>query len=63
MHGSTKKLPIKLNTVEIKFDIGDVFMNGKNRRGKSPSGEFKATTPENLLLSKQTIISRRNPNT
>ena len=26
-------------------------MNGENHRGKTPLGEFKATTPENPLLS------------
>ena len=26
-------------------------MNGENHRGKTSSGEFKVTTPENLLLS------------
>ena len=39
------------NAVEIKFDIGDLFMHGKNHRGKTPSGEFKVTTSKNPLLS------------
>ena len=34
-----------------KFDTGDLFTNGKNHRGKTPSGEFQDTTPKNLLLS------------
>ena len=34
-----------------KFDIGDLFTNRENHRGKTPPGEFKVTTLENLLLS------------
>ena len=37
--------------MENKFDIGDLFTNGENYRGKTPLGEFKVTTPENPLLS------------
>ena len=33
-------------------------MNRKNHRGKTPSGEFKVTTPENLLLSQQAVSSK-----
>ena len=36
--------------MEIKFDKSDLFMNGKNHRGKTPPSEFKVTTPENPLL-------------
>ena len=36
---------------EIKFDTGDLFTNGENDLGKTPLGEFKVTTLENLLLS------------
>ena len=36
--------------MENKFDIGDLFMNSENHQGKTPSGEFKFTTPENPLL-------------
>ena len=49
-HGSTNKSPTKLNVVENKFGIGDLFMNRKNHQGKTPPGEFKVTTLENLLL-------------
>ena len=49
--GGTNKSPTKLNAVENKIDTGDLFMNGKNHQGKIPPGEFKVTTPENLLLS------------
>ena len=48
--------------MEIKFDTGDLFMNGENHRGKTPLSEFKVTTPENPLLSKQMVTSKRNPN-
>ena len=51
--GSINKSPIKLNAAENKFDIGDLFTNGENHRGKTPPGDFKVTTPENPLLSKQ----------
>ena len=37
--------------------------NGKNHQGKTPPGEFKVTTPENPLLSKQAVTSKRNPGT
>ena len=37
--------------MEIKFDTGDLFTNEKNHWGKTPSGEFKVTTPKNPLLS------------
>ena len=29
----------------------ELFTNGENQRGKTLSGEFKVTTPENPLLS------------
>ena len=44
--------------MEIKFDTGDLFTNRENHRGKTPLGEFKVTTPENPLLSKETVISK-----
>ena len=53
--GSTNKSPTKLNAAEIKFDTNDLFTNRKNHRDKTPQGEFKVTTPNNPLLSKQTI--------
>ena len=46
--------------MEIKFDMGDLFTNGENYRGKTPQSEFKVTTPENPLLSKQAVTSKRN---
>ena len=38
-------------------------MNGENHRGKIPPGEFKVTTPENPLLSKQAVTSKKNLST
>ena len=49
--------------MEIKFDTGNLFTNGKNHWGKTPLGEFKVTTPKNSLLSKQAITSKKNPST
>ena len=49
--------------MEIKFDTGDLFTNKENYRGKTPSGEFKVTTSENPLLSKQVTTSKRNLST
>ena len=43
--------------------MGDLFMNRENHRGKTPLGEFKVTNPENPLLSKQVVTSKRNPST
>ena len=50
-HGSTNKSPIILNTVENKFDKGDLFTNRENHQGKTPLRNFKVTTPKNPLLS------------
>ena len=65
--GSTNKLPKKkkkkLNVAENKFDTDDLFMNRENHRGKTPPGEFKVTTLENPLLSKQAVTSKMYPNT
>ena len=59
-HGNTNKSPTKLNAAENKFNTGDLFTNGENYRGKTPSGEFNITTPKNPLLSKQAVTSKRN---
>ena len=37
--------------MENKFDTGDLFTNEENHWGKTPPGDFKVTTPKNLLLS------------
>ena len=60
MRGSTNKSPTKLNAAEIKFDTSDLFTNGENHQGKTSPGEFKVTTPESPLLSKQAVTSKRN---
>ena len=46
--------------MEIKFDTGNLFTNGKNHRGKTSLSEFKVTTPKNPLLSKQAITSKND---
>ena len=38
--------------------MGDLFTNGENHRGKTPSSEFRVTTPKNPLLSKQAVTSK-----
>ena len=35
----------------------DLFTNRENHQGKIPLGDFKVTTPENPLLSKQVVSS------
>ena len=39
--------------------MGDLFTNRENHQGKTPPSEFKVTTLNNPLLSKQAIISKR----
>ena len=51
MSDSTNKSPIKLNATKNKFDIGDLFKNGKNHRGKTSSGEFKVTTRNSTIIT------------
>ena len=36
-------------------------MNEENQHDKNPNGDFKVTTPENPLLSKQTVTSKGIP--
>ena len=59
MHGSTNKSPIKLNATEIKLTRVICFWMGKTYTTKTPLGDFKVTTLENPLLSKQVVISKR----
>ena len=61
--GSTNKSPTKLNATKNKFDTDDLFTNGENHHGKILPDEFKDTTLENPLLSKQAVTSKRNPRT
>ena len=49
--------------MENKFDTGNLFPNWENHRGKTSPSEFKVTTPENPLLSKQEVTSKRNLST
>ena len=37
---------------------GDLFTNGETSKAKTPLGEFKVTTLENPLLSKQAVTSK-----
>ena len=51
-----------------KFDTSDLFTTeenhqGENHQGKTPPGEFKVTIPENPLLSKQVITSKKKHST
>ena len=41
--------------------MGDLFTNRENHQDKTPPSDFKVTTPENPLLSKQAIISKGIP--
>ena len=61
MRGSTKKSPINLNAAEIKLTMVICFRMGKIYTAKTPPGDFKATTPENPLLSKQVVTSKGIP--
>ena len=58
MRCSTKKSPIKLNAMEIKLTWVICFRMGKTYTAKTPPGDFKVTTPENPLLSKQAITCK-----
>ena len=59
MRGCRNKSPTKLNVVENKINTSDLFTNRENHQGKTPPYEFKVTTPENPLLSKQVVTSKR----
>ena len=37
---------------------GDLFMMGKTYTAKTPLSNFNVTTPENSILSKQTVTSK-----
>ena len=60
--GSVNKSPIILNATENKFDMGDLFTNGENHRGKIPLGEFKVTTSElqQAITSKRILVPYTN---
>ena len=61
MRGSTNKSPIKLNAAENKLTRWFVYKWGKTTRQKPPLGDFKVTTSENPLLSKQAVTSKGIP--
>ena len=44
--------------MEIKLTRWFVYEWGKPTQQKPPPGDFKVTTPENPLLSKQAVISK-----
>ena len=56
--GSINKLPIKLS-IQRKINWhGDLL--GKTYTAKTPSGDFKVTTPKIPLLSQQVVTSKIN---
>ena len=61
MRGNTNKSLINLNTTEIKLTMVIFFRMGKHYTEKTPPGDFKVTTPENLLLLQQAVTSKRIP--
>ena len=56
--GSTNKSPIKLSIQRKINDIVICLRMGKTYMAKTPSGDFKVTTSENLLLSQQAVTSK-----
>ena len=58
MCGNINKSPTKLNAAENKVDIVICLRMGKTYMAKTLSGDFKVTTPENLLLSQQAVTSK-----
>ena len=61
MHGSTNKSPIKLSMQwKINNTVICLWM-GKTNTAKTPPSDFKVTTPENPLLSKQAVTSKEIP--
>ena len=47
--------------MENKIDTVICLRMGKTSKAKPPSGDFKVTTPENPLLSQQTVTSKGIP--
>ena len=49
----------QLTKVQRKLNLhGNLFTNGKAYKTKTPLGDFKVTTPENSLLSKQAVTNK-----
>ena len=44
--------------MENKVDIVICLRMGKTSKAKTPPSDFKVTTPENPLLSQQTVTSK-----
>ena len=65
MRGSTNKSPItkvcSKKKKKKKIDTMIYLRMGKTYMAKTPPADFKVTTPENLLLSKQAVISKGIP--
>ena len=61
MRENINKSTTKLNAVEIKVDTGICLQMGKTSKAKTLLGEFKVTTSENPLLSKQVVTSKGIP--
>ena len=58
MRGSTNKSPTKLNATKNKVDMVICLRMRKTSKVKTPSSDFKVTTPENPLLSQQAVTSK-----
>ena len=56
--GSTNKSPIKLSTQQKINNTVICLRMGKTYTAKTPPGDFKVTTSENLLLSQQAVTSK-----
>ena len=58
MCGSTNKSSIKLNMQRKINNTMICLRMGKTNTAKTPSDDFKVTTPEIPLLSQQVVISK-----
>ena len=53
--GSTNKSLTKLNVAEIKIDTVICLQMGKTTKANTPLGDFKVTTPKNLLINNKRL--------
>ena len=58
MRGSTNKSSIKLNMQRKLNNTMICLRMGKTNTAKTPSDDFKVTTPEIPLLSQQVVTSK-----
>ena len=58
MRGSTNKSPTKIKCNGSKLNTVICLRMRKTSKAKTPPGDFKVTTPENPLLSQQTVTSK-----